>query len=82
MKLGKQIMKILNRTYEADAMIEKQMGRYDLQFKTDAIGRPVLLFLGEFNEQGMIKGDRFVRRIVTDAEGKVIKDHWDNKGAA
>jgi hypothetical protein len=80
MKLGKQIMKVLERTYEANAMIERQMGRYDLQFKTDEVGRPVLLFLGKFNEQGLIKGERFARRIVTAADGKVTKDHWDNKG--
>ncbi len=44
MKLGKDIQKILSKTYEADVMIEKHIGRYDLAFKTDDAGNPVLLF--------------------------------------
>jgi hypothetical protein len=80
MKLGNDIQKILAKTYEADAMINRTMGRYDLAFKTDDLGRPILLFLGKADEQGRIKGERFARRLVTDAEGQVVKDHWDNKG--
>lgn len=80
MKLGNDVMKILGRTYEPDAMIERSMGRYDLAFKTDELGRPVLLFLGKANENGRIKGERFARRLVADAAGNIIKDHWDNKG--
>lgn len=80
MKLGKDILKILGQNYGPDTMIERRMGRYDLAFKTDHAGRPVLLFLGQADEKGKIKGERFVRRLVTGAEGVIIKDHWDNKG--
>lgn len=80
MKLGKDILKLLNQKYTADTMIARQIGRYDMAFKTDELGRPVLLFLGKANEQGQIKGERFARRLVTDHTGRVIKDHWDNKG--
>jgi hypothetical protein len=80
MKLGKDLEKILSRTYEADTMIDRSMGRYDLAFKTDDKGRPILLFIGKADELGKIKGERFARRIVEDAAGNVIKDHWDNKG--
>jgi len=80
MKLGKDIQKILSKTYEADKMIEQRMGRYDMAFKTDDAGRPILLFLGKADEQGKIKGERFSRRLLTDNEGNIIKDHWDNKG--
>lgn len=80
MKLGNDIQKILSKTYEADAMISRTMGRYDLAFKTDELGRPILLFLGKADEHGRIKGERFARRLVADAEGNLIKDHWDNKG--
>ncbi len=80
MKLGKDIQKILSQVYAPDTMIERKMGRYDLAFKTDDFGRPVLLFLGKYTEHGKIKGERFARRLVTDTEGRVIKDHWDNKG--
>lgn len=80
MKLGKDIQKILGQTYPTETMVSRRMGRYDLAFKTDDRGRPVLLFLGKADEQGKIKGERFARRLVTDDTGAVIKDHWDNKG--
>lgn len=80
MKLGKDILKLLSQAYEPDTMIERKIGRYDLAFKTDNLGRPVLLFLGKYDATGKIKGERFARRLVTDAAGKVLKDHWDNKG--
>lgn len=80
MKLGNDILKILGRSYEPGSMVERSMGRYDLFFKTDELGRPVILFLGKTDGNGKIKGERFARRLVTDANGQIIKDHWDNKG--
>lgn len=80
MKLGKDVYKVLEKTYEPDTIIERKMGRYDLAFKTDEFGRPILLFVGKANDHGKIKGERFARRLVTGPSGKVIKDHWDNKG--
>lgn len=80
MKLGKEILKVLGQTYAADAMIERRVGRQTLLFKTDSFGRPVLLFMGKKGDDGQVKGERFTRQLVTDANGKVIKDHWDNKG--
>ncbi len=81
MKLGQKILKVVSQTYEADTLIERHVGRHALAFKTDEFGRPVLLFLGRAGEHG-IKGERYTRRLVTDAAGKVVKDHWDNKGKA
>ena len=80
MKLGKDILKLLSQPYEPGTMIERRMGRYDLAFKTDDLGRPVLLFLGKYDAAGKIKGERFARRLVTGPSGQVLKDHWDNKG--
>jgi hypothetical protein len=82
MKLGTEIHKILAKPYPPDEMIHQRFGRYDLAFKTDDRGRPVLLFMGKADEDGIIKGERFARRLQTDKDGKVIKDHWDNKGDA
>jgi hypothetical protein len=62
-------------------MIEVKFKRYDLQFKTDANGFPVLLFMGEKTEKGSIKGERFARRLKTLKDGS-IKDHWEHKGKA
>jgi len=29
-----------------------------------------------------MSGERYARRLVFDADGNVLKDHWDNKGKA
>ena len=80
--LKEPILKILNKTYEPSAMIQQRFGRYDLAFKTDEKGRPILLFMGIKDENGKIKGERYARRLVLDDNGNIIKDHWDNKGKA
>jgi hypothetical protein len=82
MVLGEEILKILNKVYEPSAMVETKFKRYDMSFKTDEAGRPILLFIGTKDETGKIKGERFARRLATDSEGNIIKDHWDNKGKA
>jgi len=79
-KLGKDTLKLLSQMYTANALIQKRLNRYDLAFKTDEQGRPVLLFMGRADDEGRIKGERFARRLVINREGQVIKDHWDNKG--
>ena len=82
MKLGDPILKILNKTYEPSAMILTTFKRYDLAFKTDNEGNPILLFMGKMDEKGNIKGERFARTLKKDPEGKIIKDHWELKGKA
>lgn len=82
MILGEEILKILNKRYEPDTFVETSFKRYDLGFKTDDTGRPILLFIGKMGDDGKIKGERFARRLVFGAGGEVIKDHWDNKGKA
>ena len=82
MELGAPLLKILNKIYGPSTMVEIKFKRYDLAFKTDPEGRPILLFLGQRNESGKIKGERFARRLIIDGEGKTVKDHWDHKGKA
>lgn len=80
MKLGPQLLLLLNKTYEPSTLIETVFQRYDLAFKTNEEGKPILLFIGKKDEHGKIKGQRFARRLLTDNSGRIIKDHWDNKG--
>ncbi len=82
MELGEEILKILNKTYEPLTMIETKFKRYDLAFKTDEAGRPILLFMGQKDHNGKIKGERFARRLKQGDNGELLKDHWDNKGKA
>lgn len=81
-ELGSPILKILNKIYAPSALVDVKFKKYDLSFKTDAQGRPILLFLGKRDETGQIKGERYARRLLVDEEGKTIKDHWDHKGKA
>jgi hypothetical protein len=82
MELGEEVLKILNKTYDPNSMVETKFKRYDLAFKTDDAGRPILLFMGQKDAEGKIKGERFARRLKFGDQGEVIKDHWDNKGKA
>lgn len=63
-------------------MIYQRFKEKDIAFKTDEKGNPVLLFIGKRGEDGLVRGERFARRLAYDKEGKIIKDHWDNKGKA
>lgn len=80
MKIGDKLLKELTKRYEPDSTIDKKFGRYDLTFRTDTDGNPVMLFIGTRDADGRINGNRFTRVMVRDAEGKVVKDHWDAKG--
>ncbi|WP_367866235.1 hypothetical protein [Pedobacter sp. WC2423] len=80
--LKEPILKILNKIYQPGTMVEMKFKRYDLVFKTDEKGRPMLLFIGEKENNGKIKGERYARRLVENTEGIVLKDHWDHKGKA
>jgi hypothetical protein len=80
MKLGEQVMRMLDKAYEPDSLINRQVGRHDLTIQTDSQGRPLLLFIGRTDTKGRVRGERFSRTLQTDQAGNVVKDHWDNKG--
>ena len=81
MKLGPPILKILQKHYRPSSLIETTFGNYDLAFKTNEEGLPILLFLGKRQADGRIKGDRFARRLVKQND-QIVRDHWDHKGKA
>ena len=80
MKIGENLLKQLSKKYEPSTLVHQCFRGYDLAIKTDEEGNAVLLFIGTANEQGTIKGHRYARRLLKDATGKIIKDHWDYKG--
>ncbi len=80
MPLGRDLLKMLSKTYQPAHFIETRFRGYDLAFKTDDQGNPVLLFIGRRNGNGTIHGQRYARRLIKDKNGQVIKDHWDDKG--
>lgn len=76
------MLNILSKVYEPSSFIEKRFKGYDLGFKTDEDGRPVVLFIGNKDASGNIRGQRYARRLAKDKEGRILKDHWDDKGPA
>lgn len=80
MKIREKLQKELNKKYAPASLINFRFSRYDVALKTDEDGNPVLLFIGKADENGMIKGERFSRRLVKDPSGRVLKDHRDNQG--
>jgi hypothetical protein len=80
MKIGDKLKKILEKKYQPDSNIPLKFEKYDLTIKTDPEGNPVLLFIGTRGENEKIVGYRFVRTLIRDEEGNVLKDHWDNHG--
>jgi hypothetical protein len=80
MTIGYELLKILNKLYEPSGFIETKFKRYDIAFKTDEAGRPILLFIGKKDENGKINGERFARRLTFSDDGQIVKGHWDNKG--
>ena len=80
MVIGDELLKMLNKLYEPSTFMNAKFKRYDVAFKTDDTGRPILLFIGKTDADGKINGERFARKLVTGTDGGIIKDHWDNKG--
>jgi hypothetical protein len=80
MHIGDTLLKKLNKKYEPSTMVNLKFRDYDLALKTDEEGNPILMFIGKADESGMIRGDRYARRLLKDEEGKTVKDHWDYKG--
>lgn len=82
MKLSDDLVKKLAKTYAPSAMIHDTFRGNDISFKTDADGNAIRLFIGQRAADGTIKGERYTRTLKHDTNGKLIKDHWENKGKA
>lgn len=82
MNLGDDILKILNKRYPPNSLVETNYKDLDLAFKTDDIGTPILLFLGKKDEHGDIRGERYARRRKKSKVGNALKNHWDHQGRA
>lgn len=80
MKLNESLITALTKKYPPSTMVELKFRGKDMNLKTDSDGNAVTLFIGKRTPEGMIKGERYSRRIIRDAAGGIIKDHWDRKG--
>ena len=74
MKLRPQLLALPDKQYTPSELTEMAFRRYDLAFKTDETGQPVLLFIGKKDGQGKIKGERFAgSRRATGTIGQNMK---------
>lgn len=81
MALSEKLEEKLNKAYPAKTRIDDVFKGNDITFITNELGEPVTLFIGKRGEDGSIKGERYVRKIVRSEDGaKIMKSHWDNKG--
>ncbi|HVK97810.1 MAG TPA: hypothetical protein VM368_08330 [Flavisolibacter sp.] len=82
MALGEDLLKKINKKFEASEMVTLRYRSYDIALKTDKDGNAIQMFMGKADEHGVIKGDRYARTMKYDREGKLIKNHWERKGKA
>lgn len=82
MKLSETLVKKLSQQYAPSCMVDMAFKGYDLSFKTDEEGNPILLFIGKRTDAGNVRGERYARTLKYDREGNRIKDHWELKGKA
>jgi len=82
MKLSEPLVKKLSQQYAPSTMVDMEFKGYDLSFKTDEAGNPILLFIGKRTDNGNVRGERYARTLKYDREGYRIKDHWELKGKA
>ena len=82
MSIGPELLKKLQQKYVPSSTVDLRYKRFDLTLGTNEHGDPVLLFLGKRDASGTIKGERYVRTLITDRDGSTIKDHWELKGKA
>ena len=80
MGLSADLLLRLTRKYEPSSLIRSTFRGKELAIQTDHEGNAMTLFIGRADASGRIKGQRYARTLKADAEGRVIKDHWDLKG--
>jgi hypothetical protein len=80
MPLHRLLAEKLSKTYEPSAHLNDVFKGHDISFVTNEQGEPVTLFIGQRRPDGIIAGERYVRTIKRDGEGRVLSSHWDLKG--
>ncbi|QHL89077.1 hypothetical protein GU926_17235 [Nibribacter ruber] len=81
MPLNPKLEAKLSKVLEPNATVQDSFSGKDLTIITDANGHAKTLFIGKRNPDGSIQGERYVRRLVLEADGKTVKSsHWEAKG--
>jgi len=82
MALSDDIIKKLRKKFEPSTTTQLRYRSNDVVVQSDEEGNAIRLFIGKANDQGIIKGERYMRMLKKDKDGNIIKDHWERKGKA
>ena len=81
MPLNHKLEKLLAKIYPPHQRFDQTFAGKDITYITNELGEPVTLFIGKRKTDGIIVGERYVRRIVRQPEGNgILKSHWELKG--
>ena len=80
MQPGEDLLKKLSARFDPSSLVNFRFRGKDVVVKTDDQGNATLAFIGKMNDEGVIKGDRYNRKLIVNKDGSVLKDHWDYKG--
>jgi hypothetical protein len=80
MALSEALIKKLSQKYPANELTDLRYRGNDLTVKANETGHAILLFIGQRQEGGHIRGERYARRLLFDDAGNTLKDHWELKG--
>jgi hypothetical protein len=78
--MSPQLKKQLQKKYQSSSMVSMKFNGNDVSIKTDEEGNAIVMFIGKMDKEGRIKGERYVRTLLKNSTGEIIKDHWDLKG--
>jgi hypothetical protein len=81
MAIGSTLEKKLSKLYAPSSRIDEVFHGNDITIISNEKGEAIHLFIGKRNQDGSIKGEHYVRRILREpGSERIIKSHWDNKG--
>lgn len=82
MPLNPKLQHLLEKLHEPEQRYDKQYSGKDITYFTNEYGEPVTLFIGKRRDDGSIRGERYVCRIVRKpGSNEIQKSHWENKGS-
>ncbi|MBF9253589.1 hypothetical protein I2I11_09825 [Pontibacter sp. 172403-2] len=81
MPLNPKLQKLLEKTYAPQERFDSKFSDKDITYITNESGEPVTLFIGRRQQDGSIAGERYVRRIIREANSSgIARSHWELKG--
>lgn len=78
--ISKKLEDKLAKKYEPHAKINDVFHGNDITFLTNELGEAITLYIGKRKDNGFIEGEYYYRTLQKNAEGKIVRSHWDRQG--